>query len=247
MVAVPQVVVYRLVVPHPLAGAGVKGQDAVGVEVIPGAVTAVEVVGGRARRYVHDAPLVVHTHTGPGVGPAVIPLRQGAKQPAQLPRMQVEGADVSRCRPHVLAYPAPHDDQVFKDHPRAGRDHELLLCFLAQAGVEVHAASLPEAFHLRPRPCIQGVEVGAGGVVDARLLTVGPVIQSPIGAHAEELVGENGGVEGPQLLPGGRVEGKGLQLGIGTVKYPIHHQRVTLDLAAVEGIEVARGVGPGYP
>src|SRR5690606_4264016 len=69
-VAVPQVVVHRLVVPQALAAARVKGDDAVAEQVGAAAPGAVEVRRGRTGGDIHHAALFIHAHAGPGVGSA---------------------------------------------------------------------------------------------------------------------------------------------------------------------------------
>src|SRR5215212_682733 len=70
VVHVPDVVVHHLEVPEPATGARVEGKDAVGKEVVPVPVAAIEVVFTAAGRYVDDAAGRVDGELPPVIGAA---------------------------------------------------------------------------------------------------------------------------------------------------------------------------------
>src|SRR5207249_1451880 len=66
-VVIPHIVMHNLEVPHPLAGARVQRQHAVGEQVGALAVACPEVERGRAQAGVDDAALGIDTHASPAV------------------------------------------------------------------------------------------------------------------------------------------------------------------------------------
>ena len=69
-VVVPQIVVDRLEVPRPLAGARIERKQAVAEQVVARAIGAIQIVSGRAGREEYDSVLAIDGDLAPLVGAA---------------------------------------------------------------------------------------------------------------------------------------------------------------------------------
>src|SRR5436190_10998730 len=95
VVEVPQIMMNGLEMPEPLAGTRVKGEDAVGEQVLADAIRAVEIVIGRSEWNVDDAARIVDRHRSPVVHsadvlvgflrPRVVPELAGQRNGVELP------------------------------------------------------------------------------------------------------------------------------------------------------------------
>ena len=185
-VPVPDVVVHRLVVPHPLAGVEVDGDDAARVQVVAGPVAAVIVAGGRLHGEVGhvqlgvDGPLRPHPGVAgvaprvvqPGVVAELVAAGDGVEDPLALAGAGVEPAHVAldvgpRGRRPARPVGGPDEDRVAGHdgrgvQPDLGRRLEVLVDVLLQ----VHDAVVPEALLLVPGAGVEGHELVAGGHVE---------------------------------------------------------------------------------
>ena len=128
-IAIPDVVVDRLKMPHALAGVGLQREQRVGEQVVALAIRAVEIECRRTGGDEDQAALFVEAHAGPVVGRAdVLPgvlgpgvvaefagMRNGVERPADLAGADVVGADVAGRGGQRLADDAAHDQQVLVD------------------------------------------------------------------------------------------------------------------------------------
>src|SRR5689334_4872942 len=78
-VVVPEVVMNGLEVPDALAGLCVQRDGAVGEEVVPLAIAAIEIEIRRSQARENHPPLLIDTQSAPGIGPA--PLLPGVRLP----------------------------------------------------------------------------------------------------------------------------------------------------------------------
>ena len=69
-IAIPQIVVHQLVVPHALARVRLQREHRVGEQVCAVAITAPEIEGGRSDRQEHEAARGIHANPAPRVGTA---------------------------------------------------------------------------------------------------------------------------------------------------------------------------------
>ena len=129
VVEVPQVVMHRLEVPEPLAGARVEREEAVGEEILADAIRAVEVVVRRSGRDVDDAAFFVDRHRAPVVHaadvlvgllrPRVVAELAGQRHRVELPllltRDDVVRADVARRVHEGFAGRRSQNHQVLPD------------------------------------------------------------------------------------------------------------------------------------
>ena len=140
-VPVPDAVMNGLEVPDALAGFGVQGEQALGVDVVAGPVAAPEVAGRRRGGDVDVAELLVAGHRSPDVGAAdplpgvVVPrlgellafLRDRMEAPLRLAGADVVGPHVARrktlLRRRCVGDSRAHDECVSNhDSGRAGAD-----------------------------------------------------------------------------------------------------------------------------
>ena len=134
-VVVPQAVMHELVVPDSLPRDRLDADQALTEEVRPGPVAAVVVVGGRARRQVHVAQLLVGAHGRPHVGlpegpprlvlPGLVAglalLRHRVEDPQLLAGAGVEAAHIARVGVLFGGLGVPVDD-AGADHHHAAAD-----------------------------------------------------------------------------------------------------------------------------
>jgi hypothetical protein len=160
-IVVPDVVMNELLVPELFAGAGVEGNEGVAVEVVAGAVGAVEVVGGGAEGGVEDAAGGVEGEEAPGVGAGAVFVGaggpgvaagfagagDGVEGPEQFAGDGVPGADVAVGADGGRAFPVARsgDDDVFKDRRRRLQLEAAVGQAVEDPGFEVHAAFVAEA------------------------------------------------------------------------------------------------------
>ena len=136
-VPVPHVVPDALKVPDAAPGPGVEREHTVGEQVVSVPGHTVEVEGRRSGGGKHHRVLRIDSDAGPGIGapgnrvgvlrPRLVAelarLRNGVKDPADFPAVDVEGTDVSGRSGHRLRDGAAHDEQIFEDDAgRAGAD-----------------------------------------------------------------------------------------------------------------------------
>src|SRR5271169_5057247 len=145
--------------PDAFSGGGIQRQQAVGEQVVAGAVGAVEIAGGAAGGDVDDAALEIDRHAGPvvggaGVGPRVLGpgivaeltgARDGVELPTKLAGAGVVGANVAVRGGKGFALAPADDQQVLVDNAGAGEAHGLLFGVAIQVHVEVDAALVAEA------------------------------------------------------------------------------------------------------
>ena len=191
-VIVPQVVVYSLEVPEPLAGACVECEQRIAEQVRAVAVSAVEIVSRRAEREVRDAPFLIQRDLAPGVHPAdvfprvrrpgVVPelagVRNGMKLPNQLTGADIVGAKVARRRHIHFAGGGAEDDQVFENAPRrAGLYFAHGLDIAAKTFAQIDAAVVSECVDGDARSCVEFLKVA----VDREDQTaVGAILALPV-------------------------------------------------------------------
>ena len=185
---------HELEVPDPLAGGGVEADEALGEQVVSGAVAAIGVVGGRFDRQVDVPQLQVGGHRRPdtrvaGIGPGVVLPgvvaeltchRDGVKDPASLagpyvvtpnePGRVLLGRRKGRLR-------RPDDDDVLhNDRWRRRPDGAGSGSRSVEVIVEIDNAFQPESRIGQPGLRIERDQIVAGGDVDdAPLGAVGPV------------------------------------------------------------------------
>ena len=243
-IPIPEIVLQHLVVPPVLAGACIERDDAVGVQVVADAIGAVEVVRCRTRCREQHPALRIHGHTGPGVGaagdlpcigrPRLVPrlprVRDGVKTPAQLPGLQVECADVTRCAGQLLGDRAAHDQHVLEHDARcAGADGNFLRR-TAKSLAQVHPATVvAPARHPRTRPAIECEKLVAIVEDDA-------IAGDDHATVAETRRGWLPVVRiiDPQLLAGHRVEREDVHFRGGGVQHAVDDDRIGLHLGPLE-------------
>src|SRR5437879_5753264 len=138
-VAVPQIMMHELEMPHAPAGGGVQGQQAVGVNVLADAIAAPKIKRRRTGGDEDHSPLFVHCHARPavratdvlpGVGrPGLVTrlarIRNRVERPDDLAGARVVSADVpGRGRAGTFGHPISEDEKIAIDDARRCREHE---------------------------------------------------------------------------------------------------------------------------
>ena len=206
---------HGLEVPQPLAGLGVEREQAVGEEVLPDPIGAIEVVVRRAGRHIDDAALLVDRHRSPVVGaadvlvrlfrPGVVAelagLRNRVELPHLLPGDDVVGADVAGRRDERFAGRRPQDDEVLPDLAGAvGLDASRLLRS-RETDAQIDRAVLAERQDRLAGRGVDRLQEAVDREQQPLVLAVGalPVVDAARHDAAEPLVD-------PQLLAGRRIE-----------------------------------------
>ena len=158
-VAIPQIVVHELVVPHPFARGRLEREQRVGKQVLAVAIAAPEVEGRRAGRQEHQAPRPVDGDAAPRIGaadvrpgvggPRVVAefarCGNGLEHPAHATRADVERADVARRGwARSLRQARADDEQILVDRARCVRQHVQLLRAVSEPLFQTCAAVLAE-------------------------------------------------------------------------------------------------------
>ena len=158
-IVIPQIVMHRLKMPEPFAGAQIEREQAIAEEIRSHAVRAVPVVGRRSQREVADGALLVDGDLTPGIDAAdVFPgvgrprliaelpgTRHGVEGPEQLSGQHVVCPDVSGGRPIRFTGRRPENDHVPEHMPRrAGLDLRNGLRIASQSFPQIHAAVVSE-------------------------------------------------------------------------------------------------------
>src|ERR1017187_3084402 len=189
---------HHLEMPEAFAGARIQRQQAIGEEIGPQAVRAVEIVLGAGGGRVENAAPRVQRHFAPNVGPAdalpgilrprLVPelprMRNGVKRPDHLSTPHVEGANVPRRRSVALIRRRSQYQQVFKYPPRRGGLHQRKRPGVAsQPRFQIDAAALAKRQYRlagpridRPQEVVAGKQQAAVGAVLAL-----PVVDPPVG------------------------------------------------------------------
>ena len=266
-VAVPDVVMHRLVVPALLAGLGVHRHDAVGIEIVAAAEGAVIVVGrlldgeidqtqigiGAVLRPVADIAGAVGGAIFPGVVAELALARDGAEGPELLAGAHIVSADIALDVTDLAdrggMRRAHHDD--IAHHQRRRMQADFLARALAvgidglvfQVLLEINHAADAEA-----RRNLAGLGIKADQLVadsdieDALLLAISPIgnAMPAAGTRRQHATAAFLIVEPPELLAGAGIQRQyGALEARRMIDHPIHHQRRALDVG------VARlGEGP---
>ena len=179
---------HELVVPDALARLDVDADDRLREQVVARPVPAVHVVGGRGGRHVDVAellvgreerpdgrvPAVLPRAVAPGVGAVFARLRDGVKDPLQLPGAHVERAHVAAdvlLREERVAHRLAHDDRVAHDGRSAA---PAVACSLGQARLQIHPSVVAEVAKRLTGGGIERVQPLAPVGDDAPLGPVGP-------------------------------------------------------------------------
>ena len=244
-IAIPQVVLEHLIVPHVLAGACIEGQHTVGVQVVAETVGTVEVVRRRAGGGEHHGPLGIDRDAGPGVGTAsdlprigrprfvagLTGMRNGVKAPPQLAGVDVEGPNVTGGTRQCFGHRAADDEQVFEHYARRAGAHREPFHRTAESLTQVHPSTVAEGRDGAPGFAIEGVEAVA--VIEDHAIT---------GHHHAAMAEARGGrrsvvgIEAPDRHAGGGVERDDVQLGRRGIHHAIDHDRIRLHLRAGERV-----------
>ena len=216
VVEIPEIVMHGLEVPQALAGLHVERQQAVGKEVLAGAIAAIEVGGGRPGRDVHDPALLVDRHLPPVVGAADVLVavgrigvvaelarpRDDVELPQQLASQHVVRADVAWRRQDLLARLAAEDHDVAPDAAGARRHCARARAFGAQqADPHVAHAVVSEAQNRFAGARVDLLEKAVDGEDQSAVLAVRrlPVVDALAGDAVQPLVH-------PELLARRRVQ-----------------------------------------
>ena len=249
-VVVPDLVMNELVVPHPLAGAYVETDDAVGEQIVTQAMAAVVVRGHRRGRNVDVAELRVRAQIAPGVAVAgvaprfVFPgvgaelvgaLRHDVKLPQPLSGAHVVGEDEAG-RPLLgdgeVRVVGSDDDRVADDErrrrPRADRQPEGLPAGRArQIGDEVDPPVVSELRNRYSGPGVDGDQVAGAGAPD----DAGVAVAFPVGRPSMASAGRKRGVfvgarvVNPEHLAGAPVDRRRLLDVRGQVQHAVDRER----------------------
>ena len=181
-VAIPDVVLHALEVPHAFTGCRAEAEDGVREQVVAVPVAAVEIVGGGSRRGEDETALLVEGDAGPGVGAAgVFPgvlrprlvaelagVRDGVERPLLPAGVDVERADVTRRRGQPFRHDRSDNQEVAVEHAgRVDADVERARIASGEALAQIDAAVLSEPRHRLTRVRVERVEPVPGAEVDA--------------------------------------------------------------------------------
>ena len=259
VVVVPQVVVHGLEVPHHLAGLGPHADEAVGVEVVAGAVPAVHVVAGGPRRQIDEPELFVGAHHRPHVAharvlPRVVEPGLDARLagpgnrvpgPPQGPRADVVGADVAGAvllRQGMVGHGLSDHDHVAHDEGRR-RVVEVDPLRGVLEDPEIDPATVAEAADQPAGIRIGGQEVRRPHRQDAAAGSgvVLPVADPAVGGPPRGLVvGEERQVLHPAGLAGRGVERLDNADAVRRVQHAVDHQRRRPQVVRVAQVIPAR-------
>ena len=246
-----------LEIPAKFSGGGIKGDDAVGVEVRSFAIGAIKAVGGIAEWDEDEAALVVNGHGAPGAGAgAIFPAigspslvaglteaRHGMEAPDEFAGAGVEGARIAAgAFAGTFLRGGTEDDQTLIDGGWRSDGVVRVGIVIGDSGAEVDFAVVAE---IEGGPAGFGVErdeAGLGGKDNARL---GFGIAGPIGDAS--VLGDAGAfrIIGPELLAGFGLEGDDAVLLRGEVHDAANDDgRVLPGSAGVTGV-IAPGTDQG--
>ncbi len=250
---------HHLEVPHHLAGVGPHADEAVGVEVVAGAVPAVHVVAGGAGGQVDEAELLVGAHHRPDVAharvlprvvePGLDPRLAGpgnrVPSPPQLAGPDVVGADVAGAVLHgqgVVGHGLPDDDHVADDEGRRGEvEVDQLVGVLEDA--EVDHAGVAEVGNQAARVHVGRQQVRRPHRQDAaaRPGVVLPVADPAVGGAPRGLVvGEERQLLHPAGLAGRGVERLDDADAVRGVEHAVDHERRRPQVVRVAQVVPAR-------
>ena len=244
-VAVPEIVVHELEMPHAPAGGCLEREQAVGVKVLPNAIAAPKIKRSRSGRDIDQTPFFIQRHARPAIrstnvlpgvgGPGLVArlarIRNCVKRPDDLPGARVVSADVpGRGGARSFRHPVPENEQIAIDDARCGREHEKLAGVATQPFSNVHPAISTKPVDRHSRACIYGKKVMAGRKQNAAIGAVRPINNAAVNSHRTAPGAVREWIETPQLAPARGVERKQLQLRRRAVQYAIEDQRVALDL-----------------
>jgi hypothetical protein len=230
-------------------GVGVERDQAIGKQIVAGAIGAVKIGGGGTRGHVDDATHGVERHPAPVVCRAAILPRFGrpglvaefagvgnrVERPAHLAGPDVVGANVAGRGGQRLRLTPSQNQEVFVDDAGTGqRDHQSL-GVAAQALAQVDAAMLAKRGNGFPRRRIQGVNKIHDVGKDAPMRSVGPRRKAAI-----RLASDDAGIEFPKQLSGAGVERDHLLRRRVRVENSIHNQWAGLKPSRFSRIETPR-------
>ena len=267
IVAIPDIVMHRLVIPAALAGLGIDRDDTVGEEVRPGPEGAVIIVGGLFDGQIDQPQFGIGAVLRPvadiagGLGRAVQPglvallalARHGMEYPEPLAGPDVEAADETLDVPgdgdRGRMRRAHHHD--IAHHQRRGMQADLLARTLAvQVDVLVVVPlEIDHAVRAETRIGLAGLRIqrdqliADGDVEDAFRIAVAPIADAMAAAGTRRVDPALALVEikAPFYRAGARIQRQhgALEAG-GGIEHTVHHQRRRLQ------IDVARlGMAPG--
>ena len=130
-----------LKMPNPLAGSGIKGDQAVGKEVVSNAIRAVKIHRRGSRGGIDNSTLCVQRHSCPivgssGVTPSIFGpsfvsefsgMRNGVECPSHLAGMNVVGANIARRSRQGFWLTASYNNKVVINYARTGQINRLSL------------------------------------------------------------------------------------------------------------------------
>ena len=243
-VVLPDVVVHHLEVPHPLAGRGVERDEAVGEEVVPRPVPAIDHAGRRRERHVDVAQFLVGGQAAPGaevarvgagavapgVGAELSVARDDVERPAQLAGPRVEAADVLRRRlPNHAAVARPTgdagDDYDVADHDRPRGPVELAGELVLPAEVDPPLVREAERRDPPAGRRVERVQVAAPDQQQPPRRAVRPVGRAPCAAARHLRLGGGERRLAPDGLAGGRVERLEQPERVGCVEHAVDEDR----------------------
>ena len=257
-VVLPEIVVDHLEVPHSLTRRHVEDHEAVGEEVVTGAMTPI--VRGRrsAERHVHVSELFVRTEAAPGtlvtrVPPGVVSpsvhaeltfLRHYMEGPEKLPAPHV-------VPPHILALDSPPlVARVAGSIKRAGDDHDIpnhdgaraVAVRLGRRPNEVHPPAIAEIGICAAGLRVEGVQISSLDQNQTPVDSVRPVVQ-PSGAPSGNLLQRRSKrLLEPNGLTARRIEGFDQAHAVRRIKNPVDEDRrrsqITPSARAVRNHEI---------
>ena len=257
-IAIPQVVMDELLMPHALPRLRIERDKTVRKEVLPDAIASPEVERRRAGRAEDEAALFVEREAGPdihaadvliGVGrPCFVAglagMWNGVEAPREFAGAHVVGANVAgRSGSRAFTEAHAHDQEIAVDDARRGGLHGKPGDIATEIALEVNGSAVAKRWNALAGRGINRVEETIVAVENAALRSGAPVNEAAIDARLRDAF-HRGRIETPQLTAGRGVEREELQVGRRAVEHAVDDERIALNLRAVVGIHAARAKRP---
>lgn len=244
-----------LEIPEALAGAGVKGEQAVGEKIVTDAVSTVKIKSCRAGGNKDDSTNGIERHASPVVGGAAgfpgvrrpgfeaefTGMRNGVKRPAEFSGADVEGADAAGRSWKGFRIATADDDQIFEDQTGTGEGNRVGAGRLAsEIFAEIDAAGGAKISNRFAGGGVERVKKIHYAYEDAGGGSGTPVGQAAIGLRAVDA-----GIEFPEKFAGGGVQREDFLRRSDAVENAVDDQGIGLETARFGGVKGPRNLELG--
>ena len=158
------------------------------------------------------------------------------KRPAQFPRADIEGVNISRRSGQRLRQPTAHDEKVFVNDPGAGRTTDCFGGIAPQPLAKIDTPVFSEPRNRLTGPRVESVQKTLDGDEQPAIAARGPIHHRPVRSASRDPR-----VEAPPQLSRSGIESHHFVRRRNAIHYAVDHDGLRLRIArAIRGV-----IGPG--